>query len=165
MLRPLVVALLSSWALSQALAYLGYVRLGRADAAQAARVLLAGMIAGTGAVGLAMALTALTGRVHLPALFFGFGLGAYMLGATVLMVLGAERLLLVVAGARRAGLRHVPGPRATALIWNTRPGQPWPPPRRWPWPWPRGGPAANLVSSASAAAGRNATGTGARRAS
>ncbi len=95
-LRALVVALLSSWALSQGLAYLGYARLGRSDAVQAARVLLAGMTAVTGAVGLAMALTALTERVHLPVLVFGFGLGAYMLGATVLMVLGAERLLLVV---------------------------------------------------------------------
>ena len=95
-LRALVVALLSSWALSQGLAYLGYTRLGRSDAVQAARVLLAGMIAGTGAVGLAMALTALTGHVHLPVLVFGFGLGTYMLGATVLMVLGAERLLLIV---------------------------------------------------------------------
>ena len=95
-LRALVVALLSSWALSQGLAYLGYARLGRTDAVQAARVLLAGMIAGTGAVGLAMALTALTERVHMPVLIFGFGLGAYMLGATVLMVLGSERLLLVV---------------------------------------------------------------------
>jgi hypothetical protein len=95
-LRALVVALLSSWTLSQGLAYLGYTRLGRSDAVQAARVLLAGMIAGTGAVGLAMALTALTERVDLPVLIFGFGLGTYMLGATVLMVLGAERLLLIV---------------------------------------------------------------------
>ena len=95
-LRALVVALLSSWALSQGLAYLGYARLGRSGAVQAGRVLLAGMTAGTGAVGLAMALTALTERVHLPVLIFGFGLGTYMLGATVLMVLGAEGLLLVV---------------------------------------------------------------------
>lgn len=95
-LRALVVALLSSWALSQGLAYLGYARLGRSDANQAARVLLPGMIAGAGATGLVMALTAGAGHVHLPALAFGFGLGTYMLGATVLMVLGAERLLLVV---------------------------------------------------------------------
>ena len=95
-LRALVVALLSSWALSQGLAYLGYARLGRSGAVQAARLLLAGMTAGTCALGLAMALTALTGHVHLSVLIFGFGLGTYMLGATVLMVLGAERLLLVV---------------------------------------------------------------------
>ena len=95
-LRVLVVALLASWTLSQGLAYLGYVRLGRSDAVQGARVLRAGMTAGAGAVGLAMTLTALTERVHLTVLVFGFGLGAYMLGATVLMVLGAEWLLLVV---------------------------------------------------------------------
>jgi hypothetical protein len=95
-LRGLVIALLTSWALSQGLAYLGYSRLSRSGAAQAARVLLAGMITGAGAVGLVMALTGLTGRVPVGALVFGFGLGAYMLGATVLMVLGADRALLVV---------------------------------------------------------------------
>ena len=95
-LRVLVVALLSSWALSQGLAYLGYARLGRSDANLAARLLLPGMTAGVAATGLIMALTAAGGPVHRPALAFGFGLGTYMLGATVLMVLGAERLLLVV---------------------------------------------------------------------
>jgi hypothetical protein len=95
-LSVLIVALLTSWALSQALAYLGYVRLGRGDAPQAARLLLVGMAAGTVGVVLAMAVTALVAHVHIPALVFGVGLGAYMLGATVLMVLGAERLLLVV---------------------------------------------------------------------
>ena len=144
-LRALVVALLSSWALSQGLAYLGYARLGRSGAAQAARVLLAGMTAGAGAVGLVMALTALAGRVHLPALVFGFGLGAYMLGATVLMVLGAERAAPRRPGARRAGFRRVPGPGAAARIWSTRSGEPWPPRRRWPLAWPRGGPAANWL--------------------
>jgi hypothetical protein len=95
-LSALIVALLTSWALSQALAYLGYVRLGQGDAAQAARLLLVGMVAGTVGVAAAMAVTALMAPVHIPALIFGAGLGAYMLGATVLMVLGAERLLLVV---------------------------------------------------------------------
>ena len=59
---------------------------------------------------------------------FGVGLGAYMLGATVLLVLGAERLLLAalapgVVGATvfllLAGLR----------TWSTRPGPRWPPRR------------------------------------
>ncbi len=87
-LRGLVVALLTAWALSQGLAYLGYARLSRSGAAQAARVLLAGMVTGAVAVALVMALTGLTGRVPAGALVFGFGLGAYMLGA--------DRALLVV---------------------------------------------------------------------
>jgi hypothetical protein len=95
-LRVLVVALLNSWALSQGLAYLGYARLGRSDVNLAARVLLPAMTAGAAVTGLVMTLTALTGHVHMPVLAFGFGLGTYMLGATVLMVLGAERLLIVV---------------------------------------------------------------------
>ncbi len=91
----LIVALLTSWALSQGLAYLGYVRLGRAEPAQAARLLLAGEAAGIAGVALALAVTSLAVHAHITALIFGLGLGAYMVGATVLMVLGAERLLLV----------------------------------------------------------------------
>ena len=91
----LIVAQLTSWALSQGLAYLGYLRLGRAEPAQAARLLLAGEATGIAGVALALAVTSLAVHAHLTALIFGLGLGAYMVGATVLMVLGAERLLLV----------------------------------------------------------------------
>jgi len=90
----LIVALLTSWALSQGLAYLGYLRLGRAEPAQAARLLLAGEATGIAGVALALAVTSLAVHAHITALIFGLGLGAYMVGATVLMVLGAERLLL-----------------------------------------------------------------------
>src|SRR6202034_2699114 len=41
-LRALIVALLTSWALSQALAYVGYARLGRAGSAGAALLLVLG---------------------------------------------------------------------------------------------------------------------------
>jgi hypothetical protein len=92
----LTVALLASWATSQALAYLGYVRLGRGGSAQAAQLLLAGMTAGFAGVALAMTGAGLATHAPLPELLFGLGLGAYMLGATVLMVLGADRQLLIV---------------------------------------------------------------------
>lgn len=95
-LRALIVALLTSWTLSQALAYLGYVRLGRAGSARAARLLLVGMTVTVAGVALALAMAGLVGHARVPGLIFGFGLGAYMLGATVLLVLGAEGLLLVV---------------------------------------------------------------------
>jgi hypothetical protein len=95
-LSVLVVALLISWSLSQALAYLGYVRLGRGDPAGAARLLLAGITVGFAGVAFAMVTTGLVAHARLPGLIFGLGLGTYMLGATVLMVLGAERLLLIV---------------------------------------------------------------------
>jgi hypothetical protein len=95
-LRALIVALLTSWTLSQALAYVGYVRLGRAGSARAARLLLVGMTITVAGVALALALTGLVAHARVTGLIFGFGLGAYMLGATVLLVLGAEGLLLVV---------------------------------------------------------------------
>jgi hypothetical protein len=95
-LSVLIVVLLASWAMSQALAYLGYLRLGQADSGQAARLLLAGLIAGLAGLALALAGAVLALPVHLLAVIFGAGLGAYMLGASVLMVLGAERLLLLV---------------------------------------------------------------------
>lgn len=95
-LSVLIVVLLASWAMSQALAYLGYLRLGQADSGQAARLLLAGLIAGLAGLVLALAGAVLALPVHVLAVIFGAGLGAYMLGASVLMVLGAERLLLLV---------------------------------------------------------------------
>jgi len=95
-LTVLIVALLASWAISQALAYLGHARMGQAEPAQAARLLLGGLACGTAAVILATAVTAIAVHARATALVFGVGLGAYMVGATVLMVLGAERLLLVV---------------------------------------------------------------------
>ena len=95
-LSVLIVALLTSWALSQALAYLGYARLGQGDLVQAQRVLLAGL--GAGMVGLlvAMDLVSVAVPVYKSVFIFGVGLGSYMFGATVLMVLGAERLLFLV---------------------------------------------------------------------
>jgi hypothetical protein len=95
-LDVLVVALLTSWALSQGLAYLGYQRLGQAGPAQAERLLRAGTAAGMAGVLLAMTVVALVVPARIPALIFGVGLASYMLGATVLLVLSAERLLLVV---------------------------------------------------------------------
>ena len=94
-LSALVVGLLASWALSQGLAHLGYLRLGTAGPGQAARLLLAGMAVGIAGVVIALAVAGLVLQAPPPSLIFGIGLGAYMLGATVLLVLGAERMLLV----------------------------------------------------------------------
>jgi hypothetical protein len=92
----LIVALLTSWGLGQPLAYVGYFRLGRADRAEAARVLRFWMAAGMAAAILPLLLATLVASAHTPALIFGAGLVAYMLSSTVLMVLGAEQLLLLV---------------------------------------------------------------------
>jgi hypothetical protein len=93
----LVVVSLVSWAVSQALAYLGYLRLGQAEPVLAARLVRAGLGAGLAVVLLALAGSGLVLPAELPAMFFAAGLGGYMLGATVLIVLGAERLLLAAA--------------------------------------------------------------------
>jgi hypothetical protein len=93
----LLVALLTSWAASQGLASLGYLRLGRTtDRDQAKRLLRAGLLAGLAVVVAAMALSALVVHARLPVLLFGVGEGTYMLGACVLLVLGAEKWLLAV---------------------------------------------------------------------
>jgi hypothetical protein len=92
----LIVALLTSWCLGQSLAYVGYFRLGRADRAQAARLLRFWMAAAMAAAMLPLVLATLAASARTPALIFGAGLVAYMLGSTVLMVLGAEQLLLIV---------------------------------------------------------------------
>jgi hypothetical protein len=93
----LITALLAAWAASQGLASLGYRRLGRTtDRDQARRLLRAGMGAGLVLITLIMAGTALLAHARMSVVVFGIGEGAYMLGACVLLVLGAERWLLAV---------------------------------------------------------------------
>ena len=93
----LIIALLSAWASSQGLAGLGYLRLGRTtDRRQAKRLLRAGLLAGLVLLALIMSGTALLVHAQLPVLLFGLAEGAYMLGACVLLVLGAEKWLLAV---------------------------------------------------------------------
>ena len=89
----LVVSLLISWSTSQALAYLGYLRLGRTDMGQAQQLLRAGLAAGLAILVLVMASTAVVAHANLAVIMFCLGQGAYMLGACVLLVLGSERLL------------------------------------------------------------------------
>jgi polysaccharide biosynthesis protein PelF len=98
-LTVLVASLIVSWAVSQALASLGYARLGTAGRPGAAWLLLGGTAAANACVALAAAMTAVIVRApgepaQTGTVLFGAGLGVYMVGATVLMVLGAERLLL-----------------------------------------------------------------------
>jgi hypothetical protein len=93
----LIVVSLVSWAISQSLAYLGYLRLGQGDPVLAARLLRAGLAAGLAGVLLALAVAGVLLPVRIAAAGFAAGLGVYMLGATVLIVLGAEWLLLAAA--------------------------------------------------------------------
>jgi hypothetical protein len=91
----LIVALLVAWSTGQGLAYVGYIRLGRTtDVAQTRAVLRVALTVGLAVVAVALATTAHLARAPTSALIFGAGEGAYMLGAGVLMVLGAERWLL-----------------------------------------------------------------------
>jgi hypothetical protein len=93
----LITALLAAWAASQGLASLGYLRLGRTtDRGQAKRLLRAGLLAGLALIALIMSGATLLMHARLPVLIFGAAEGAYMLGACVLLVLGAERWLLAV---------------------------------------------------------------------
>jgi hypothetical protein len=91
----LITALLAAWACSQGLASLGYQRLGHApDRDQARRLLRAGLLAGLVLIAAIMGASALLVHARLPVVIFGIGEGAYMLGACVLLVLGAEKWLL-----------------------------------------------------------------------
>jgi hypothetical protein len=142
----LITALLAAWAASQALASLGYQRLGRTtDRDQARRLLRAGMLAGLLLITAIMAATALLLHARLPLFIFGVGEGAYMLGACVLLVLGAEKWLLAalapgvlgsvafLALGRPPGLEHVAWASlalppvlavAAALVASRTPGHP-----------------------------------------
>jgi hypothetical protein len=116
----LITALLAAWAASQGLAALGYQRLGRTtDRDQARRLLRAGLLAGLLLITAIMAGAALLVHARLPAVIFGVGEGAYMLGACVLLVLVAEKWLLAalapgvlgsvafLALGRPPGLEHI----------------------------------------------------------
>jgi hypothetical protein len=93
-LPTLVLALLVAWGVSQGVAAVGYLRrAGTADEGQVRRVLRAGLGAGLVLVALAMLAARLDLHSHPLVLFFGAGEGVYMLGACVLMVVGAETWL------------------------------------------------------------------------
>ncbi|WUI01222.1 hypothetical protein OHR68_05205 [Spirillospora sp. NBC_00431] len=86
----LVFSLLLSWMMSQGTAYLGYVRLGFGNRADAARVLRYGLAAGLLVV---VPVTAAAGAVvgaGAKAATLSAGLCAYLLAATVAQVNGAE---------------------------------------------------------------------------
>ena len=116
-LPTLVLALMVAWGLSQGLACVGYLRrAGSADEGQVKRVLRAGLAAGLLLVALAMLAAGLCFHPDAPVLWFGVGEGAYMLGACVLMVVGAETWLLValVPGVIGSGVFLVPRPPSAA---------------------------------------------------
>ncbi|SHG67353.1 hypothetical protein [Streptoalloteichus hindustanus] len=90
----LVVALLVSWPLGQGLAYVGWSRLGRSDRGGALRLLRRGFLLASALTVAAVAGFALAlGAGPTQAALAG-GQGVYLLGATVLLVLGAEWWLL-----------------------------------------------------------------------
>ena len=103
-LTAVLVSMVTSWTLSQALAHLGHARLSRLDRPGAVRVLRLGLPAGAAVLGVALAVAAALVPVDGPALLFSAGQGGYLLAATVLLVLGAERWVFValVPGAGAA---------------------------------------------------------------
>ena len=115
-LPTLVLALLVAWGLSQGVACVGYLRRsGSADERQVKRVLRAGLGAGLALVVLAMLAAQANFGSGSAVTFFGAGEGAYMLGASVLMVLGMETWLPVAL---------VPGVAASAtFLYLGRPPQ------------------------------------------
>ncbi|GAA2780667.1 hypothetical protein [Crossiella cryophila] len=109
-LAVLVGSLVLSWTMSQGLSYLGYVRLGlgRADAAYS--VLRNGLFFCGTLVALASAGLAWFSDAGWSVLALGVGQGIYLLAATVLLVRGAELLLLLaLAPAVLAGGLHLLG--------------------------------------------------------
>jgi hypothetical protein len=92
-LRVLVIALLSGWGLSQGLAAVGYQRLGMSGPGPARRVLRAGLASCLVVVAIIMLAALAALHTRLPVVAFGAGEAVYMLGACVLLVLGAERWL------------------------------------------------------------------------
>ncbi|MEY9875501.1 hypothetical protein ABH931_005002 [Streptacidiphilus sp. MAP12-33] len=120
-------ALLFSWSWSQAVAHLGYTRLGRGDRVGAATAMARG-----GATGAALCLVvavafALPTGATAPAVGFAAGQALYFAAATALLVLGRERALAAALApvalgsawlllARPTGLPGPPGPLGPVLV-------------------------------------------------
>ncbi len=98
--RALASAALAGWAWHQALAHRAYVLLAVAGRRRAARCLLAGAPAGA----LVAAGTALVAAGPTAATCFAAGQALYLSAATVLLVLGRERLLLAALTPLVAGV-------------------------------------------------------------
>jgi hypothetical protein len=115
-----VLSLLLSWSVSEALSYLGYVRLGRGDRAGSAWLLRTGFTAGlavlvpiTVAAGFAFS-AGTTGTV------FAVAQSVYLLAATVVLVSGAERrLLLALAPGVMGSVAHLAVGGPMAVLWVT----------------------------------------------
>ncbi|MFJ6630200.1 hypothetical protein ACIQMR_02170 [Streptomyces sp. NPDC091376] len=105
--EPLIAAALAGWAWNQALAHRAYTWLGLGDRAAAARSLLLGAPVGA-LLGTASAVTA-----EGPMVLFAAGQSLYLVAATVLLVLGRDRALLLAltppaGGALFAALHPMP---------------------------------------------------------
>ncbi|MEW2168235.1 hypothetical protein AB0912_35375 [Streptomyces sp. NPDC007084] len=117
---PLLAGALCGWAWNQGLAYRAYTWLGLGDRAAARRALLVGTPAGV-LLGSLVALAAAGAARPGAAVVFAAGQSAYLGAATVLLVLGRERLLLaaltpMTAGALTTALHPLPAPARTALL-------------------------------------------------
>jgi hypothetical protein len=90
-----VVSTLVSWALSQALAYLGYARAGRLDQGGSLWILRGGTAVALAVLWGTLAASALLLPARIAGLVCAGGQGTYLLGATVLLVCGKHRWLLL----------------------------------------------------------------------
>jgi hypothetical protein len=92
----IAVSLLVAWAASEALSYLGYVRIGMMQRSSAARILLLGGPLAALAVGAVDVLAGALLHTGWPVVAVAAGQAGYLLMATVALVLGAEQWLLLV---------------------------------------------------------------------
>ncbi|MFD6924827.1 hypothetical protein ACFV99_32010 [Streptomyces sp. NPDC059944] len=116
---PMLAGALCGWTWNQGLAHRAYTWLGLGDRAAARRVLLVGTPAGV-LLGSLVALAA-AGPARPGAVVFAAGQSAYLGAATVLLVMGRERLLLAALAPMTAGavvtvVHPVPDLARTALL-------------------------------------------------
>ncbi|HWC81136.1 MAG TPA: hypothetical protein VG756_14375 [Pseudonocardiaceae bacterium] len=97
----LVAAMLTAWSASQGLSYLGHARRSRLDGPGSRRVLRVGLPIGVAGLTAVVLPAGLFLHLGWPVLVFAIGQGGYLLGATVLLVCGADWWL---AGALAPGV-------------------------------------------------------------
>ncbi|HEU5156680.1 MAG TPA: hypothetical protein VFU43_06750 [Streptosporangiaceae bacterium] len=115
----LIVSLLLSWSVSQGVAYLAYLRLGRGDAAAGKRALRCGLVAGVLVLTPVIVVTGGLLDVGGKSTSLAVGQSVYLLAATAALVGGAEPWLLaaLLPGTGASVIQLAVGGPVHPLVW------------------------------------------------
>jgi hypothetical protein len=126
----IVLSLLTAWAASEALSYLGYLRIGRGDRPGTVRILRRGMLAVLAVLLPLIGTAAWALHIGLAPAAFALAQAVYLVAATVVLVTGGEWWLLI---ALTPGVTAATAYLTRGAIGGTGPGELTGPVPAWVW--------------------------------